>query len=457
MLTRSALSATAIMTMMTLLGGCGSEPELSRSIGESCESNDACTSTLCYEGTCISPAGDEDGDGLINELELSLGTLLDDPDSDADGVNDGVEAGALESPADTDGDGVIDALESALTDSDCDGLVDEQDAEAGEPVEECGQERESCEVDCDDGNPCTDDLCEGGQCVYVNNTSACEDGVVCTKGDQCAEGVCVPGPNPAGCLQNGCADGLVCVPTTSDNCLPKRCECNESNAQWECDDSCNGGTCEPGMGIRVELRWAADPLAEGAEEAQNNPNGGSDLDLHLRHPNTDAWFDKLYDCYFKNAAPDWGATDPGVDDDPILLLDVTNEWGPELIELTVPEEGRVYTVGAHYYPAEIGLKWMGPTLASVQIYIDGTLVSTLPEGSPQGLSLVPGDLWEVATIAWPSGTVTPLSGEDGEPIVTPNVDPLEATDTDDVTEDHESDETAGTDDSAPPDPPSDGG
>ena len=427
MLTRSALSATAIMTMMTLLGGCGSEPELSRSIGESCESNDACTSTLCYEGTCISPAGDEDGDGLINEFELSLGTLIDDPDSDADGVNDGVEAGALESPTDTDGDGVIDALESAVKDSDCDGLVDEQDAEAGEPLEECGQDPESCEVDCDDGNPCTDDLCEGGQCVYVNNTSACEDGVVCTKGDQCAEGVCVPGPNPAGCLQNGCADGLVCVPTTSDNCLPKRCECNESNAQWECDDSCKGGTCEPGMGIRVELRWAVDPLAEGAEEAQSQENQSSDLDLHLRHPNTDAWFDKLFDCHYMNNAPDWGATDAGVDDNPTLLLDDVTTWGPELIELTVPEEGRVYTVGAHYYETPDGSalpgKWSGPTLASVQIYIDGTLVSTLPEGSPQGLSLIPGDFWEVATIAWPSGTVTPLSGEDGEPIVTPNVYP----------------------------------
>ena len=54
--------------------------------------------------------------------------------------------------------------------------------------------------ECDDGNPCTDDVCEGagnsefpGRCEFVPSTAECDDGDACTLGDVCAEGVCVPG------------------------------------------------------------------------------------------------------------------------------------------------------------------------------------------------------------------------------------------------------------------------
>ena len=63
---------------------------------------------------------DQDGDGLVDEVEAELGTDPLDPDSDGVGLSDGVETNYGEA-IDTDGDGLIDALDS---DSDADGVPD---------------------------------------------------------------------------------------------------------------------------------------------------------------------------------------------------------------------------------------------------------------------------------------------------------------------------------------------
>ena len=70
-------------------------------------------------------AGDYDGDGLANELEIGLGLRADRTDSDGDGIVDGRE--------DLDGDGLDNATEAALgsradeADSDGDGLGDAEE------------------------------------------------------------------------------------------------------------------------------------------------------------------------------------------------------------------------------------------------------------------------------------------------------------------------------------------
>lgn len=66
---------------------------------------------------------DDDNDGLLNDVEVFLGTDPTDPDSDGDGLLDVVETNGGQS-VDTDGDGFIDALDM---DSDADGVDDATD------------------------------------------------------------------------------------------------------------------------------------------------------------------------------------------------------------------------------------------------------------------------------------------------------------------------------------------
>jgi hypothetical protein len=79
-------------------------------------------------------AHDSDGDGLTNAQEDTLGTGRDTADTDGDGINDGVEVGASPAnPVDSDGDGIPNVLESSVTDSDNDGVSNQNDPANGNP------------------------------------------------------------------------------------------------------------------------------------------------------------------------------------------------------------------------------------------------------------------------------------------------------------------------------------
>ena len=87
---------------------------------------------------------------------------------------------------------------------------------------------------CDDGNPCTDDVCSPSGCSHLNNTAPCSDANPCTGPDACGGGACQPGPNPCNdndaCTQDVCDAGgctyppLICPPDgnlcTDDVCDP---------------------------------------------------------------------------------------------------------------------------------------------------------------------------------------------------------------------------------------------
>ena len=134
-------------------------------------------------------------------------------------------------------------------DNDCDGQVDE--------------------LDCDDGNPCTDDLCAGVDgCQHSPLTGGeCLDGDPCTSADHCADGVCVGAPvlcddnNPCtddacdglgGCAfepnLGPCDDGDEC--SVADTCgqagdcvgVDLGCECvtDEDCGAFDDGDMCNG-------------------------------------------------------------------------------------------------------------------------------------------------------------------------------------------------------------------------
>ena len=71
---------------------------------------------------------DDDLDGLVTGQEVAVGTDPNNPDTDGDGIEDGVEVGSdFNNPLDEDNDGIIDALDSTVLDTDNDGVNDQQD------------------------------------------------------------------------------------------------------------------------------------------------------------------------------------------------------------------------------------------------------------------------------------------------------------------------------------------
>lgn len=103
--------------------------------------------------------------------------------------------------------------------------------------------------DCDDGNPCTADVCDtaSGICSYAPSSGACDDGDGCTLNDVCVNGTCV-GMDP-----KDCSTGAPECYKPSGTCDPSTGACvyQESNPGTSCDDGnactqvdgCQAGTC----------------------------------------------------------------------------------------------------------------------------------------------------------------------------------------------------------------------
>jgi hypothetical protein len=104
----------------------------------------------------------------------------------------------------------------------------------------------------DDGNICTADVCQGGQCVHRPNSVPCaDDGNVCTA-DVCANGTCTHPPHPNG---TSCPGGACCVgqcfdlQTDENNCgvCGKICGSGRTCCKGKCrklkSDKRNCGQC----------------------------------------------------------------------------------------------------------------------------------------------------------------------------------------------------------------------
>jgi hypothetical protein len=111
---------------------------------------------------------------------------------------------------------------------------------AGAPGDLRAQVGPSCTVarDCDDGNLCTDDLCDGSHgCRHASNSTACSDGNSCTTGDACNGGACVGGNVVAGCTSCAAAatipaDGGTFAGTTSGTgTLAGTCSAGDSSPE----------------------------------------------------------------------------------------------------------------------------------------------------------------------------------------------------------------------------------
>ncbi|MBM4343907.1 MAG: SMP-30/gluconolactonase/LRE family protein [Deltaproteobacteria bacterium] len=91
-------------------------------------------------------------------------------------------------------------------------------------------------ADCNDKNPCTDESCQGGKCVSLPNTLACDDANPCSGPDVCGSGKCNSGP------AKNCNDNNQC---TDDSCDGKTGACVNLGkaATATCDD---GSACTSG-------------------------------------------------------------------------------------------------------------------------------------------------------------------------------------------------------------------
>jgi hypothetical protein len=111
-------------------------------------------------------------------------------------------------------------------------------------------------LECDDKNPCTADTCDMKTgCMHQNVTAGCDDGNGCTESDLCKDGSCLSGTVKA------CDDGAPC---TKDVCNLKTGACVSDAAPFEgtgCDadgsactvgDICSVGVCKPGNKVNCD-------------------------------------------------------------------------------------------------------------------------------------------------------------------------------------------------------------
>ncbi len=271
-----------------------------------CPDGYACLDSLTTEGAAVKQCVHADGVCPCSDTAIALGLTTPCTQTNELGTCDGTracEAGGLtECSAPTPALDVCDG-----EDNDCDGDVDEDTCDDDNPctqdscngVDGCGHvalEGTNCDdmdpctvtdhceagvcvgtaVECDDGNPCTDDLCDGAQgCQFVDNTAPCDDGDPCTVADACASGACGGTAVSCDCQTqadcdavddgNPCNGTLVCDtgalpyqcvvdPTTVVTCAaPEGPDapcltslCNPDSGQCEILSSNEGGLCSDG-------------------------------------------------------------------------------------------------------------------------------------------------------------------------------------------------------------------
>ena len=207
-------------------GGCDGDAD--------CPAGYTCAEVVTVSGAsltqCVSQTGTCDCTGLSVALGLATPCAMENELGICDGFRVCTDAGLS----------ACDAAEPAAElcnglDDDCDGEVDEEG--------------------CDDGNPCTEDLCHGGDgCEHVAlNDVECPDGDLCTVGDQCDLGVCVGAPVV-------CDDGNPC---TDETCDPETGDCVFTDNLLPCDDAdpctvadgCKEGAC---VGVPIDCDCLTD-------------------------------------------------------------------------------------------------------------------------------------------------------------------------------------------------------
>jgi hypothetical protein len=122
------------------------------------------------------------------------------------------------------------------------------------PPQMCNPQTEQCEgpapcqsaAQCNDGNPCTDDVCQGGFCSNPASSAGtnCDDSNVCNGVRTCnGSGICQQATpltcadnNP--CTTDGCDPILGCMFVAVPGCCTSAAQCNDG-------DACTADSCQP--------------------------------------------------------------------------------------------------------------------------------------------------------------------------------------------------------------------
>ncbi len=232
----------------TCNAGTGACEGLTASDGTGCDDGDLCTqSDQCTDGTCggsaVDCSGLDDqcntgtcnaGTGTCEATPVGNGTGCDDGDLctqsdqctdgtcggsavDCSGLDDQCNTGTCNAGTGTceatpvgNGTGCDDGLVCTITDT-CEGGAC---VGSGDPCGQgptcasfCSEPNGSCLTPAgtpceDDGNVCTDDVCDGAGNCGIANEDPCDDGLFCTENDRCLDTSCT-GTNPCGASQ-GC-------------------------------------------------------------------------------------------------------------------------------------------------------------------------------------------------------------------------------------------------------------
>jgi len=190
----------------------------------------------------------------------------------------------------------------------------------------------------------------------------------------------------------------------------------DASGQASCVAAERKVSVRPDADLHVELHWDV-PHPTGPDEALGM---GMDVDLHMTRGlmggadfdldgDPDGWFSQPYDCFWFNPNPEGVSHGQMPAANPQLLIDEGPDGHLAVMRLETPEEGMSYRIAAHGWQ-DHGHE---ESLVSVRIYIRGQLVFQAFEQP-----LRQGDLWEIASVTWPSGTVSPdLSDEGGAKVL----------------------------------------
>ncbi len=184
------------------------------------------------------------------------------------GIQPGDGGGAVDSGQDgaagTDSGGALDASPDGATAGDTGGATDattDSSSDDAGGASDTAEVAATCPTDCDDGIPCTTDVCIGGTCTHNISAGACyADGQCYFAGPHPADPcrVCDPKKGQLG-LQpaakgKSCDDGSACsIGDACDGagaCLGSPAPgCCKDNFDCVSSDPCVGGTCDVGSGV----------------------------------------------------------------------------------------------------------------------------------------------------------------------------------------------------------------